>query len=131
MKQEDVIRVLRDGIDDPIAIYLFGSAASGAVHDASDIDLAVLPREPLLSATRWNLQQELAIALQCDVDLVDLRSASTVLRFQVVTTGDLLYDGDPRKRAEFEMVTLSMYARFNEERREILEQVRRDGRIYA
>ena len=131
MNHDTTLQIIRDRLDDPIAIYLFGSTASAEVHDTSDIDLAVLPREPLATETRWNLQQDLAIALWCDVDLVDLRSASTVMRFQVVTRGDLLYDGDPRKRAEFEMVTLSMYARFNEERREILEQVRRDGRVYA
>jgi predicted nucleotidyltransferase len=131
MNREKTLQIIRNRLDDPIAIYLFGSAASGAVHDSSDIDLAVLSREPIATETRWDLQQELAIALRCDVDLVDLRSASTVMRFQVVTTGDLLYDGDSQRRAEFEMVTLSMYARFNEERREILEQVRRDGRIYA
>ncbi len=129
--QEAIIRLIRDQIDDPVAIYLFGSMAADAVHDSSDIDLAILPQSPISNESRWNLQQELAIALRTDVDLIDLLSASTVMRVQIVSTGEVLFEGDATRRAEFEMVTFSMYARFNQERREILDQVRREGRVYG
>ncbi len=129
--QEAIIRLIRDQIDDPVAIYLFGSMAADAVHESSDIDIAVLPQSPLSNKERWNLQQELAIALRVDVDLVDLLSASTVMRVQIVSTGEVLFEGDATRRAEFEMVTFSMYARFNQERREILDQVKREGRVYG
>ena len=130
-QKQATTRLIRDQIDDPIAIYLFGSMAADTVHDSSDIDLAVLPQEPLSNVLRWDIQQELANALGKAVDLVDLLSASTVMRLQVVTTAELLYEGDNTKRAEFEMLALSMYARLNEERREILEQVKREGRVYG
>lgn len=126
-----IVGLIRKRIPSVIAVYLFGSRVADAVHESSDFDIAILPREPLATEVRWNLQQELAIALHQDVDLVDLRSASTVMRFQVVSTGELLFEGDATKRAEFEMLTYSMYTRFNEERREILEQVRREGRVYG
>ena len=129
--QEAIVRLIRDQIDDPVAIYLFGSMAADAVHETSDIDIAVLPQSPLSNKDRWNLQQELAIALRTDVDLVDLLSASTVMRVQIVSKGEILFEGDRIKRAEFEMVALSMYARFNQERREILDQVKREGRVYG
>jgi predicted nucleotidyltransferase len=126
-----VVQLICAQINDPIAIYLFGSVVADAVHESSDIDIAVLPQEPLSTETRWNLQQELAIALRTDVDLVDLLSASTVMQLQVVSTGELLFEGDGYKRAEFEMITFSMYARLNEERREILEKVKQEGRVYG
>jgi predicted nucleotidyltransferase len=129
--QETIIQLICARVADPVAIYLFGSVAADAAHESSDIDIAVLPQEPLSTETRWNLQQELAIALRTDVDLVDLLSASTVMRLQVVSNGELLFEGDLYKRAEFEMITFSMYARLNEERKEILEQVRREGRVYG
>jgi predicted nucleotidyltransferase len=129
--KKTIVDLICARINDPIAIYLFGSRAADAVHESSDIDLAVLPQEPLATETRWELQQELAIALRTDVDLVDLLSASTVMRLQVVSKGELLFEGDATKRAEFEMITFSMYARLNEERREILEQVQREGRVYG
>ncbi|MEE4270204.1 MAG: nucleotidyltransferase domain-containing protein [Thermoanaerobaculales bacterium] len=130
-EKNTIIGLIRDRIDDPIAIYLFGSRATEAVHEKSDIDIAVLPTEALDGSLRWDVQQDLAIALHSPVDLVDLRSASTVMRFQVVSNGELLFEADRTARAEFEMTTLSMYTRFNVERREILEQVARDGRVYG
>ena len=129
--KETIIHLLCARIVEPIAIYLFGSMAANTVHDSSDIDLAFLPQESLSNVLRWDIQQELADALGKAVDLVDLRVASTVMRLQVVTTGEVLYEGDSTKRAEFEMLALSMYARLNEERREILDQVKREGRVYG
>jgi predicted nucleotidyltransferase len=126
-----VVNLVTARIDDVIAIYLFGSRAADAVHEESDIDIAVLPTLPIPNDVRWDLQQELAIALRSEVDLVDLRSASTVMRYQIVTSGEVLYESDPTCRAEFEMTTLSMYTRFNFERREILEQIEQSGRVYG
>lgn len=114
-----------------MVVYLFGSRAAGAVHESSDFDIAVLAGEPIPVDLRWEIQQELAVILRSDVDLVDLRLASTVMRFQVVTTGVVVFESNATQRAEFEMTTLSMYTRFNEERREILEQVQREGRVYG
>jgi predicted nucleotidyltransferase len=126
-----IVQLICAQINDPIAIYLFGSRTAGAVHESSDVDLAVLPRKLLSTGARWNLQEALAIALRADVDLVDLLSASTVMRLQVVSTGELLFEGDAHQRAEFEMITFSMYARLNEERRGILQKVKREGRVYG
>ena len=129
--RKTIVKAIRERIPDPIAIYLFGSRVADAVHESSDFDIAVLPLEPIAANDRWDLQQELAIALHSDVDLVDLRSASTVMRFQVVSTGDLLFESGATKRAEFEMMTYSMYTRFNLERRHILGDVQKTGRVYG
>jgi hypothetical protein len=48
----------------------------------------------------------LAILLGKDVDLVDLRQASTVMRVQVLATGRLLLEADRRQRQELEAVAL-------------------------
>lgn len=66
-----------------------------------------------------------------DVDLVDLRSASTVMRMQVLSTGTCLTTEDDRARREFEMYAYSDYARLNEERREILNGIAKRGLIYG
>jgi hypothetical protein len=65
------------------------------------------------------------------VDLVDLRAASTVLAIQVVGGGLLLFDGDPAERGRFEDLCYSRYARLNEERREILDRVSREGTVHG
>jgi uncharacterized protein len=73
----------------------------------------------------------LAVQLHRDVDIVDLRSASTVMRMQVISTGECLASPDEAARREFEMYTYSDYARLNEERREILKRVSASGLVYG
>ena len=128
---EAVVRTVRSRVDDVVAVYLFGSLARGDTHAGSDVDLAILPRRPLESLARFDLQEELARLLGRDVDLIDLRSASTVLRAQVFTDDVLLYCGDRFTRELFEATALSDYARLNEERRGILEDIVRRGSVYG
>jgi hypothetical protein len=42
---------------------------------------------------------------------VDLRAASTVMRVQVLESGQVLYDARPSHRAAFEATALGAYAR--------------------
>lgn len=118
-------------IPDVQAIYLFGSMASGQGRADSDMDIAILPAAPLSELSRWELQEKLAVLVSRDVDLVDLRSASTVFRVQVLANGRRLYEGDSFARANFEATALSAYARLQEERRDILKDVQQSGRIYG
>lgn len=126
-----MIAFLRQAIPDLIALYRFGSFAKGSTRPDSDVDLAVLTPNPMPALRRFELAQELAAELHCDVDLVDLRTASTVMRMQVISTGDCLDAPNAPARREFEMYVYSDYARLNEERREILKRVRASGLIYG
>ena len=69
--------------------------------------------------------------LHRDVDLIDLRAISTVMQMQVLSTDDCLFSGDDRAREWFEMVVYASYARLNEERSGILDDVRTRGLVYA
>ena len=86
---------------------------------------------PLAPLVRFDLQERLADALRRSVDLVDLRSASTVMASQVVTTGVLIHDGAPASRGAFEDYIYSAYARLNEERRAILDRIASEGTVYG
>jgi len=132
MKNDDlVIETLRGALPDVVAIYRFGSTATGQAVRDSDVDIAVLPAAPLESSFRWDLQERLALALHRPVDLVDLLRASTVMRMQVLESAILLFEHDPSPRLRFETAASSGYARLNEERRAILDQVRREGTVYG
>jgi hypothetical protein len=91
----------------------------------------VLAARPLDPVERFDVQETLAAHLGLDVDLVDPRSASTVMRAEVLRTGHVLHDGDPGPRAAWETWTLSAYALLNEERRGILDDIRQRGRVHA
>src|SRR6266571_2953740 len=131
MKNQQVIDALDGAIPGLAALYRFGSQASGHVCPGSDLDLAILAPDPLPSPRRFDLAQDIAALVGRDVDLVDLRTASTVMQMQVITTGECLYSRDEGERQRFETCVYSSYARLNEERQEILKDIRERGLVYA
>ncbi|MGA1795981.1 MAG: type VII toxin-antitoxin system MntA family adenylyltransferase antitoxin [bacterium] len=126
-----VVQTLLKRHPDLMAIYHFGSSAKGKMNRESDIDLAVLAKRHLDTFTTWTLGQHLSALLRYEVDLIDLLKTSTVMRMQVVSKGRCLYEGDTMKRELFEDYVYSAYARLNEERRGIIEDVRNRGKVYG
>ena len=93
MNDNALIEFVKQVIPDLIALYRFGSQTKGSARPESDVDLAVLARQPIPALRRFELAQELAAQLHRDVDLVDLRNTSTVMRMQVISTGECLPRG--------------------------------------
>lgn len=116
---------------DTAVVYRFGSTAGGTAGRGSDIDIAFLPSRPVDPVRRFEVQETLAARLRQDVDLVDLCSASTVLRMQVLAGGVAIGVLDDARRGHFEDLVFATYPRLNEERRDILSDIRERGRIYG
>lgn len=114
-----------------VAVYLFGSRARGDQREGSDADLAVLSKSKLTPEMQFELRAKLETVLHAPVDLIDLRAASTVFRVEILRAAVLLFEGDRDARQLFEATALSAYARLNEERKEILRDIRARGRVYA
>ena len=131
MNDNLLIEFTRQRIPDLIALYRFGSQAKGSARPESDVDLAVLAHHPIPALRLFEFAQELAAQLHRDVDLLDLRTASTVMRMQVISIGECLAAPDEAARREFEMYTYSHYARLNEERRDILKRISASGSVYG
>ncbi|MBI5853872.1 MAG: nucleotidyltransferase domain-containing protein [Nitrospirae bacterium] len=131
MDSREIIQHILDAVPDVVAVYQFGSTARGQARPESDVDLAVLARSPIQSQRRFEIEQELANRLHRDVDLVDLQAASTVMRMQVLSTGHCLESRNDLARRLFEMYAYSDYARLNEERQEILKQIKARGSVYG
>ena len=127
LPKEAIIAVLVRELPDLAAIYLFGSHASAEARPDSDVDLGILPprqdAHTLTFARLLALREKVAAICSCDVDLINLRLAPTVLAKEVVVNGDRFYCRDRYDADEFEMHTLSLYQKLNEERMAIL----RDG----
>lgn len=130
-EESDLATALREAFPEAVAGYVFGSAATGALHAGSDVDLAVLCTRPLDPIRRFDGQEAIARSLGVDVDVVDLRAASTVMQMQVITTGRVLFSSDEAERDRFEDLAYGSYARLNEERAAILAQVAREGSVHG
>lgn len=128
---EALVERLKQAFPEIVAVYLFGSRGTEYERDESDVDLAVYAGKPLRAAELWYAAQDLASEIGRDVDVVDLASASTVMRAQIVHTGERRYCADPVACETFEDYVYSSYARLNEERQGILEDVLRRGSVYG
>ncbi|MFQ5512483.1 MAG: nucleotidyltransferase domain-containing protein [Candidatus Krumholzibacteriia bacterium] len=104
------------GIDGVEAVYVFGSVAEARVRDDSDVDLAFLTARARDRVAVFDAAQALAQRLGREVDLIDLRRASTVMKLQVLDKGRRIYTRDVVSADTFEMYAYSDYARLQEER---------------
>lgn len=115
-----IIDLLKKMIPELLGIYIFGSYANNTMTPESDIDIAFLSFQKISPVEKWKIQEELASLLNQDVDLIDLKDATTILRSEVVEKGKLIFSGDPYQVGHFEMITYSMFADLNESRQDIL-----------
>ncbi|MCW5941571.1 MAG: nucleotidyltransferase domain-containing protein [Fimbriimonadaceae bacterium] len=131
---DGIVAIVREHFPTVQAIYLFGSFGTEDEWPTSDVDLAVLLphgeslRMPSLAGN--SCHEALVAALGKEVDLLNAREVSTVFQKEIVATGRLLFHTD-EAAAEFEMYSLSLYQRLNEERAAILKAFAESGRAYA
>ena len=134
MMKTEMFRKIQDFLIskiNPSYIIVFGSYANNSTHKDSDIDIAFYQSEPALTTYEIFLAaQELADILKIEVDLVNIATASTVFKAQIFTTGTVIYSQNDHLLKNQQMTALSMYARLNEERADILKNISESGSIY-
>lgn len=123
------VEKIRQHIPNVVGIYLFGSFASEQATLQSDVDIAIFSETFLDQTTLWNTSQIIAAAINRDVDLIDLNSASTVFAYQVISSGKRIFCAAPHTCDNFENKVISMYLRFQEERKPILEEIVKRGKV--
>lgn len=97
--------------------YLFGSRATGEGYEDSDVDLALL----FHPFDRHKHTLDLELQVECDlaevlsplpVDVVFLQRAELIFRFEVISSGLVLYTEDEEFRTDFEETTVRDYQDF-------------------
>jgi len=73
------------------AVYLFGSAVNGKLHEESDLDLAAFVEGEPPFDLKLNLLSELACLGFCDVDLVFMNTDDIVLKYEAVRQNRVVY----------------------------------------
>lgn len=115
-------------------IYLFGTHGTEYERPESDVDIALLfPPEQAKAEGDLSLTQcrvDIENALHKEVDLLNLRLASTVFQKEIISSAVLLHCADRYAVDEFEMLVLSFYQKLNEERADVLAEGLASGRFY-
>ncbi|MEY2701269.1 MAG: hypothetical protein RIQ52_2024 [Pseudomonadota bacterium] len=125
-----VVTTLCAALPDLLALYAFGSRMAGTSQSGSDLDLAVLVAGYADPLALWALSARLAGMLGCDVDLLDLRAASTVMQYQVLQGGCRLW-GDALQAGLFECYILSEKLALDEARAPLLRDIQNRGSVYG
>lgn len=125
-----VVCAIRAHFPNALAVYAFGSQVLGTATARSDLDLAVLVAgyaDPLLL---WELTGSLPDQVGCPVDLLDLRRATTVMQYQVITTGKRIWSVGLEADL-FECFVLSEKTALDEARAPLLAEIHRSGKIHG
>jgi len=100
---------------DVVAVYLFGSCASGKDRRTSDVDLGILLQVSELTNTqdkRNDYIVELARLLRKDIHPVILNSASEALIRQIFFKGKCILVNDSQELYKFKMIMTARIADF-------------------
>jgi predicted nucleotidyltransferase len=129
-----IIETVLQHYPDVQAVYLFGSYDTEQEWPNSDVDIALLlPPATAREAGSLALSPpgfELERLLGKPVDLINLRSVSTVFQKEIIMADRRIYCSDEYAADEFEMLTLSFYQKLNQERSEVLAEGLRSGRFH-
>lgn len=130
MSVEAVLAQLLASVPDLMAVYVFGSQATGEANADSDLDLAVLAAGTVDPLLLWQIAGELADIVAVPVDLLDLRAASTAMQYQVITTGRRLWNKDSQAGI-FESYILSEKTALDTARAALLADIQKEGKVHG
>ncbi len=133
MRNEIIIKTVRFYYPDISALYLFGSYGTEYERTDSDIDIALLlPVLTAKAAGRLSLSKcrsELASLMDRSVDLINLRLVNTVFQHEIIQRGAILFKATDSETDTFEMITMSLYQKLNEERKGIIQDILRTKKV--
>ena len=133
MRNEIIIKTVRFYYPDVSAIYLFGSYGTEYERMDSDIDIALLlPVLTAKAAGRLSTSAcwyELASLTERFVDLINLRLVNTVFQHEIIQRGTILFKAADSATDTFEMITMSLYQKLNEERKGIIQDILRTKKV--
>jgi predicted nucleotidyltransferase len=127
---EMILGVLQSSVPNLLAVYAFGSLIQKTASPNSELDLAVLVAGYADPLTLFNVASQLADLVFCDVDLLDLRAASTVMQYQIITTGQRWWSSDVQA-ALYETFILSEKVELDCARQALLRDIEQTGSVYG
>jgi predicted nucleotidyltransferase len=130
MDLDAITEKIKNSIPSLMAVYMFGSRTDGTAGQGSDLDIAVLAEDRLDPFDLFCLAGDISCISRCPVDLVDVRGASTVMKYIMITNGKTLWRRDWEVDL-YECFILSSKTELDELRAGILEDIAKEGRVYG
>lgn len=130
IESQAIVSLLQQSFPNLLAVYGFGSRVSNVAYEGSDLDVAILVAGYAPPLELWDAAQTLADIAQCGVDLLDLRAASTVMQYQVITTGIRWWARDVQAGI-FEAAILSEKTELDTARAGLLNVIQQRGKVYG
>lgn len=127
---DTIVQVLKNQLPGLMAVYGFGSRIHGCLHPDSDWDMAVLVPAYADPIALWNIASILEEKLSAPVDLLDFRAISTVMQYQILTTGQRWWALDGNTDM-YEAMIFSEKMELDQARAGIIENIQNSGKIYG
>ncbi len=127
MRKKHIITTILKHFPDTQAVYLFGTYGTEYERPDSDIDIALLL--PVLTAKTTDSLElnrcgaDLGSLVNGHVDLINLRQANTVFQHEIIQTGQVLFNAEKSVVDTFEMLTMSLYQKLNDERKSVIQHI--------
>lgn len=113
------------------ALYLFGSMNTSYERKSSDIDIAILAKEKLTTASFVKIRENLICYFSKSVDLVDMHAASIVFCFELLKDAKRFYCVDKYYANMHETKVISLYLDFQDLRQPMVNDALKRGTIYG
>ena len=126
-----IINTIKNFIKNPLAIYIFGSAAKGNFTNDSDIDIAILLQSPIEKHLLAHIKDQLSLQLNRDVDVIDLNASSQVFQYEILSTAKKIETSDQSTVDQLEAKMIAMYLEFQDMRKDLLAEIKKKGSIYG
>src|SRR5512137_1233556 len=114
--EEKIAEYFKTRASGVIAVFIFGSQASGKRSPSSDVDIAILFEKSDPDLIRAGIEDaliRLPKILKKDVHPIAMNSIGEILLKQILNKGRCLIVNDRRKLAEFKMLALARIATFS------------------
>lgn len=114
--------------------YLFGSYATGHIGPMSDYDLAILTSKELTQYEIYEISHKISVLMKKpNVDLVILNECPVELKYNIISSGKIIFVKNKFIKVEFEANTLSQYFDFlpilRKQREDIIKGGNYDARV--
>lgn len=113
--------------------YLFGSYADDTYNENSDIDIAIMYKEPVNEYDHAGKSIDVSrVFLDFPVDYIDLERINVFLQFEILSKGKLIYCENEQDLIDFTRRVQDLYIEMDYERKKYIQTVlREDGEEYG